>query len=77
MILTEDELDSLLHVQHRSPHELLGMHQLSDGSGVVVRAFLPGATNIEVVRLFEQDWLNSQMELWRITGIDESPARLV
>ena len=55
MILTEDELKSLLQVQHRSPHELLGMHPLPDGSGVVVRAFLPGAASVEVVPTHEKD----------------------
>ena len=49
MILTSAELDSLIQVQHRNPHSLLGMHPLGDGSGVVVRAFLPNAASIEVV----------------------------
>jgi 1,4-alpha-glucan branching enzyme len=55
MILTEDELKSLLQVRHRSPHELLGMHPLADGSGIVVRAFLPGAASVEVVPTHEKD----------------------
>jgi 1,4-alpha-glucan branching enzyme len=54
MILTPAERDSLLKVQHRHPHELLGMHPLGDGSGVVVRAFLPNAANVEVVPTVER-----------------------
>jgi 1,4-alpha-glucan branching enzyme len=55
MILTRDELKSLVQVQHRSPHQLLGMHPLGDNSGVVVRALVPGAARIEVVPVHEKD----------------------
>src|SRR6185295_4057850 len=48
MILTPDELRSLVGLKHRSPHELLGMHPLGDGSGVVVRAFVPDAAHVEI-----------------------------
>ena len=54
MILSQAELDSLIHVQHRSPHQLLGMHPLGDGSGVVVRAFLPDAAQVEVAPTHEK-----------------------
>ncbi len=54
MILTPAELDSLVQVVHRSPHQLLGMHPLGDGSGVVVRAFLPWAASVEVVPTLEK-----------------------
>ena len=47
MILSEAELTSLVTVQHRSPHQLLGMHPLGGGFGVVVRAFLPEAAKVE------------------------------
>ena len=43
MVLTRDELRSLVEANNRSPHQLLGMHPLGDGSGIVVRASLPGA----------------------------------
>jgi len=49
MILTPAELESLLKVQLRDPHRLLGMHRLGDGSGLVARAFVPDAAVIEVV----------------------------
>ena len=54
MILTRDELESLLHARHRTPHQLLGMHPLGDGSGVVVRAFLPGAEKVEIAPVHEK-----------------------
>ena len=48
MILTKAELASLVEARHQSPHQLLGMHRLGDGSGVVVRAIIPGAAAVEV-----------------------------
>src|SRR5438874_574030 len=48
MILTQAELNSLVQVRHGSPHALLGMHPLGDGSGVVARAFLPNAAEVEL-----------------------------
>ena len=54
MILTKAETDSLVQVQHRSPHELLGMHILADGSGVVVRVFAPKAKQIDIVPVHEK-----------------------
>ena len=47
MLLTHDELHSLTQVRQRSPHQLLGMHPLGDGSGLVVRALLPHAAKVE------------------------------
>ncbi|HEX4644432.1 MAG TPA: alpha-amylase family glycosyl hydrolase, partial [Verrucomicrobiae bacterium] len=55
MLLTQDELDSLIHAQHRTPHQLLGMHPLGDGSGVVVRALLPNAAAVEVEPTHEKN----------------------
>jgi 1,4-alpha-glucan branching enzyme len=55
MLLTQDELDSLIHALHRAPHQLLGMHPLGDGSGVVVRAFLPNAATVEVEPTHEKN----------------------
>src|SRR6185436_2347860 len=54
MILTDAERASLLNVQHRHPHQLLGMHPLGDGSGLVVRAFLPNAAAVEIVPVSEK-----------------------
>ncbi len=53
MILSPEELRRLVELKHRSPHEVLGMHALADGSGLVVRAFLPHAGKVEVHPLGE------------------------
>jgi 1,4-alpha-glucan branching enzyme len=54
MILTPAELESLVNVQHRSPHTLLGMHPLGDGSGVVVRAQVANAAQVEIAPVHEK-----------------------
>jgi 1,4-alpha-glucan branching enzyme len=54
MILTSAEADSLVEVRHRSPHDLLGMHVLGDGRGVVVRVFHPKAVAAEIVPVHEK-----------------------
>src|SRR3989442_10088935 len=55
MILTAKEVENLVTVQHRSPHTLLGVHPLGDGSGLVVRAFLPDAAAVEIVPVHEKN----------------------
>src|SRR5436190_24222590 len=55
MVLTQQELQSLVEVNHRSPHQLLGMHPLGDGSGVVVRALVLNASKVEVHPIHEKD----------------------
>ena len=54
MILTPDELRSLVELKHQSPHTLLGMHALGDKSGIVVRALLPAAATVEVQQVHEK-----------------------
>ena len=54
MVLTQEEIRSLVEVQHRSPHQLLGMHSLGKGSGLVVRAFVPHAAKIEIQPVHEK-----------------------
>ena len=54
MLLTPDELRSLVGLKHRSPHQLLGLHPLGDGSGLVARAFVPGAARIELQPVHEK-----------------------
>ncbi|GDY23345.1 1,4-alpha-glucan branching enzyme GlgB [Verrucomicrobiota bacterium] len=49
MILSNSELESLLQARHSHPHQLLGMHPLGDGSGLVARALAPHASSVEVV----------------------------
>jgi len=48
VIITEIEIQSFLDAENASPHSLLGIHKL-DGEGLVVRAFIQGAANCEVV----------------------------
>jgi 1,4-alpha-glucan branching enzyme len=55
MLLTHDELQSLTHATHRAPHQFLGMHPLGDGTGVVVRAFLPNAASVEAEPTHEKN----------------------
>jgi len=64
MVLTPDELRSLVELKHQSPHTLLGMHPFGDGSGLVVRALLPDAAKVEVQPAHEKD--NPRFALKRI-----------
>src|SRR5450631_4836279 len=68
MILTKEELRSLVELTHQSPHSLLGMQPLGDGSGLVVRALLPDAKKIEVQPVHEKD--KPKFELKRIPNTD-------
>ncbi len=68
MILSPDELRSLVDLTHQSPHTLLGMHPLGDQSGLVVRALLPGAKKVEVQPVHEKS--KPRFELKRIPGTD-------
>jgi 1,4-alpha-glucan branching enzyme len=75
MILTQTELDSLIQVQLRSPHTLLGMHPLGDGSGVVVRAFLPNAAQVEVVPTLEKKKPRLKLERLHDSGLYEGATK--
>ena len=55
MVLTREQLQSLVEVKSRSPHELLGMHPLPDGAGLVVRALIPNAAKVEIQPVHEKD----------------------
>jgi len=68
MILTPDELRSLVDLIHQSPHTLLGMHPLGDQSGLVVRALAPEAEKIEIQPVHEKK--RPTIELKRIPGTD-------
>ena len=54
MLLTEAELNSLTQLVHRTPHSLLGLHPLGDGSGLVGRAFVPAALKVELVPVHDR-----------------------
>lgn len=55
MILSDTEARTLLNAQSGHPHQLLGMHPLGKGKGLVVRALIPGAKKVEVVPVHEKD----------------------
>ena len=64
MLLTKDELHSLVELTHQSPHSLLGMQPLGDKSGLVVRALLPDAAKVEIHPTHEKT--KPKFELQRI-----------
>ena len=68
MLLTKEELRSLVGLTHQSPHSLLGMQPLGDGSGLVVRALLPGTAKVEIQPVHEKD--KPKFELKRIPNTD-------
>jgi 1,4-alpha-glucan branching enzyme len=75
MILTPEELTSLVQIQHRSPHQLLGMHPLGDNSGLVVRALIPTAAKIEVVPTHEHDKPSFKLKRLDDSGLFEGISR--
>ncbi|MDE3099217.1 MAG: 1,4-alpha-glucan branching protein GlgB [Verrucomicrobiota bacterium] len=68
MILTADELRSIIELKHQSPHSLLGMHPLGDGAGLVVRALLPDAAKVEIQPVHQKD--RPAFELSRVPNTD-------
>ncbi|MGH8024373.1 MAG: 1,4-alpha-glucan branching enzyme, partial [Limisphaerales bacterium] len=75
MILTNDELRSLVELKHQSPHTLLGMHVLGDQSGVVARALLPGAARVELQPVHEKDKPSFALERIPNTDVFEGLTR--
>jgi 1,4-alpha-glucan branching enzyme len=71
MILTHEELGSLLQAQHRHPHQLLGMHPLGDGSGLAARAYLQNAKEVEVVPVLEKSKPRFKLEQIHESGLFE------
>src|SRR5882724_10526657 len=71
MTLTRSEQESLLEAKNRNPHQLLGMHSLDGGAGLVVRAFLPNAAIVEVVPTKEQDKPQFKLERLDKNGLFE------
>src|ERR1035438_8122053 len=79
MLLTQEELQSLVEVKQRSPHELLGMHPLADGTSLVVRALLPDAAKVEVQPVREKDKPAFKLTRLHKAGLFEgtTPGRVV
>jgi len=69
------ELESLAGIRHRSPHTLLGMHPLGDGSGVVVRAFVPDAAQVEIEPVYEKKKPRIKLERVHEAGIFEGVSK--
>ena len=68
MVLTQKELSSLVEVRNRSPHELLGLHSLGGGTGLVARALAPNAAEVELQPVHEKD--KPAIKLTRIAKTD-------
>jgi len=77
MLLSADELRSLVEFRHATPHDLLGMHVLGDGSGVVVRALVPGAVAIEAVPVHEPHLPRIRLKRLHEVGLFEGVSREV
>src|SRR6185436_14076498 len=75
MVLAHGELESLVQVRHRSPHTLLGMHPLGDGSGIVVRAFVPDAAHVEIRPVHEQSKPRLKLKRIHDAGIFEAVSK--
>ena len=75
MVLTPEEVRSLTEASHRSPHQLLGMHRLGDGSGLVVRAFAPRAAQIEIQPVHEPQKPTFQLQRLNDAGLFEGIVR--
>jgi 1,4-alpha-glucan branching enzyme len=77
MILTPAEVKSLVEASHRSPHDLLGMHLLGGGKGIVVRALLPGAASVRVAPVLEKDCPTFDLALIHDAGLFEGASSAV
>src|SRR5947209_4560982 len=71
MILTAEELDSLVRVENSNPHALLGMHPTADGKAIIVRAADPEAERIEVVPTHEKTRPRIKLKKIHPSGIFE------
>ena len=75
MLIPKPELQSLVEAKHREPHRWLGMHPLGDGSGVVVRAFVPGATEVSIEPTHEKNQPAIRLERIHDAGMFEGVTR--
>jgi len=75
MILNPEELRSLVELKLRSPHQLLGMHPLGSGGGVVMRAFVPDAAEIRVEPVHEKTKPKFALKRIHEAGVFEGTAR--
>ncbi len=68
MVLTREELRSLVEVRNGCPHRLLGLHPLGAGQGLVARALVPGAAKVDIEPVLEKD--KPVIHLKRISNTD-------
>lgn len=71
MILTTEEIATLIQVRNQCPHQLLGMHPLGEGAGIVVRAFWPRAVSIEIAPVHEKNKPTIKLEKIHDHGLFE------
>jgi 1,4-alpha-glucan branching enzyme len=75
MVLTQDELQSIVHARLRAPHQFLGMHHLGDNSGIVVRAYLPNAAKVEIHPTHEKTKPKITLQSLDSSGLYEGTSR--
>jgi 1,4-alpha-glucan branching enzyme len=75
MVLTEAELKSLVALKTSTPHAMLGLHKLADGSGLVARALVPDAVKVEIEPVHEKDKPVFALDRIPKTGIFEGVTR--
>jgi 1,4-alpha-glucan branching enzyme len=75
MLLTQTDLDNLVKAQHRTPHDVLGMHVLPKNGGIVVRAFVPDAARVEIEPVYEKDKPKIQLKRIDEAGVFEGTAK--
>jgi 1,4-alpha-glucan branching enzyme len=75
MILSGDEHKSLLQASQRQPHQLLGMHPLGNGGGLVTRALLHNAAQVEVVPVLEKNRPRYRLERLDDSGLFEGTTK--
>src|SRR5690242_15825306 len=68
MGLSKEELASLVELKHRTPHQLLGLHPLADGSGLIARVMIPKASAVEIRPLGDGE--KPTIHLQRIANTD-------
>ncbi|HVM49041.1 MAG TPA: 1,4-alpha-glucan branching protein GlgB [Candidatus Acidoferrum sp.] len=71
MVLTQEELRTLIELRQREPHQLLGMHALGNGSGLVARAFVPDAAKVELEPVHEKEKPAFKLTRLHKTGLFE------
>ena len=75
MILTPAELQSLIRLEIRVPHSLLGLHPLGENKGLVARAFIPGAKSVKLVPVHEKAKPSFELKSIHPSGIFEGTTK--